>query len=137
MSKKAIKIIYWVLFILSVLILPLNFGLGLVAFAVMLLPLMLLHGMIGVKIDSLENNKTLLMVSAICPLMFALLRPDGVHAITDNGLSSVLDLIGINAGFDRDYENQFSIASLAVLLLQLVVDLRLNQLRKRHERKKN
>jgi hypothetical protein len=121
MNLVTIKVFYWTTFGLSIIILPLNFGLGLVAMGLVILPLLILHLTIGLRVNRLENNIVSIFLSAVNLLLFALIRPDGVHAITDNGLSSALDIFGINAGYNRNYENHFFIGSFILLLVQVII----------------
>lgn len=125
MNFTTIKVFYWTTFGLSIIILPLNFGLGLVAIGLVILPLLILHLAIGLTVNRLENHRISIILSALNLLIFALIRPDGVHAFTDNGLSSALDLVGINAGYNSNYENHFFIGSLILLLVQAIMDIRL------------
>jgi len=125
MNFTTIKIFYWTTFGLSLIILPLNFGLGLVAIGLVILPLLILHLAVGLGVNRLKNHIVSIILSAVNLLLFAFIRPDGVHAITDNGLSSALDIFGINAGYNRNYENHFFIGSLILLLIQAIMDIRL------------
>lgn len=127
MSFRGIKTFYWVTFGLSVIILALNFGLGLLVLGLLILPVLIIHLTIGLKLDKFENYKTSIILSAINLLAFALIRPDGIHTLTDNGLSSVLGIFGIFAGYNRKYENYFEIVSLVLLLIQAIMDLRLRK----------
>ncbi len=127
MSLGTIKTFYWTTFGLSVIILPLNIGLGLIALGLVILPILILHLTIGVGLNKIPNHKTSIILSASNLLIFALIRPDGVHAFTDNGLSSLLDIFGIYAGYDRKYENGFFVASLILLLVQVIMDVRLRK----------
>jgi hypothetical protein len=128
MSFKAIKIFYWTTLGLSIVILPLNFGLGLIAIGLVILPILILHTAIGLNLSKLENYKNSLVFSGTNLLIFALIRPDGVHAFTDNGLSSILDLFGVYGGYNREYEDYFFFGSLSLLLIQAIADIRLRKL---------
>src|SRR5688572_339193 len=128
MSLNTIKTFYWTTFGLSIIVLPLNFGLGLVVFGLVILPVIILHDIVGLNLSRIEHHKTLIILSGINLLIFALIRPDGVHTFTDNGLSSVLDIFGITAGYNRVYENYFFVGSLILLLVQLIMEIRLRKL---------
>lgn len=128
MSLRTIKIFYWSTFGLSVIILPLNIGLGLIALGLMILPILILHLAIGIGLSKIQNHKASIILSASNLLIFVLIRPDGVHAFTDNGLSSFLDLFGIYAGYDHKYEGSFFVASLILMLVQVIMDIRLRKL---------
>jgi hypothetical protein len=130
MSFKAIKTIYWTAFGLSIIILPLNIGLGLIGLGIVILPILILHLAIGLGLDRIENHKTSIILSALNLLLFALIRPDGVHAITDSGLSSLLDIFGVHAGYNHKYEDYFFVASLFLLFVQVIMDMRLRKLKK-------
>jgi hypothetical protein len=109
----------------------LNVGIGLIALGLVILPILMLHFIIGLSLTKLQNHKPTVILSAINLLTFALLRPDGVHSLSDNGLSSFLDLVGISAGYNRDYEDYFVYSSLLLLLVQVILDLRLRKLSRR------
>ena len=125
MTLKTAKVFYWTSFGLSVTILLLNFGLGLIAMRLVILPVLILHFAIGLGLDQIVDQKSAVILSAINLLLFALIRPEGVHAFTDNGLSSSLDFLGINAGYSYNYEDYFFIGGLVLLLVQAVMDIRL------------
>lgn len=131
MHINSIKTVYWVAFGLSIIILFSNIGLGLIALGLVILPILILHVIIGLSLPKLQNHKLAIFLSAINLLTFALLRPDGVHSLSDNGLSSFLDLVGISAGYNRDYEDYFVYSSLLLLLVQVIADLRLRKLARR------
>ncbi len=133
MNNTTIRFFYWTSFALSVIIIPLNFGLGLIVMGIVILPALILHLTIGLSLNRIKNHNTLIIVSAVNLLTFALIRPDGVHALTDNGLSSLLGIFGIYAGYNYEYENYFSIASLILLILQVIVDLILLKIKKANE----
>ena len=119
-------------FALAVVVLPLNFGLGLIAFGLVILPVLVLHLAIGLALGHIKKHKILVIFSAINLLVFALIRPDGVHAFTDNGLSALLEIFDVHAGYDRRYENTFFVGSATLLLVQVIIDLRLRNLRMRN-----
>ena len=135
MNNTVIKVFYWAAFALSLFILPLNFGLGLVAFAIIILPILILHFLLGLNLGKLKKYKLLVVVAACNLLAFALVRPDGVHTITDNGLSAFLDLFGIHAGFSDENESLYFMASFALLIVQLAVDITLWSLKNKAARK--
>jgi hypothetical protein len=122
---KAIKNFYWITFGLSVIVLVLNFGLGLLGLGIIILPVLILHFTVELSLHRIKNSSLLIVISACNLLAFALIRPDGVHTTTDNGLSSLLDIFVISGGFDSSYENHYFIASLILLIVQIVFDLTL------------
>ena len=125
---KSIKAFYWATFGLSIVILPLNFGLGLVAIGLVIIPILFLHLTIGLKLSKIENHKISIVLSGVNLLIFALIRPEGVHAFTDSGLSSIFGIFGIRTGFSHEYEDYFFIGSLMLLLVQAIMDIRLRKL---------
>jgi hypothetical protein len=129
MSYKSIRNFYWALFGLSLLTLALNFGLGLFALGIIILPVLMLHLVLGLSLDKVQDHKSLIILSSFNLLAFALVRPDGVHTISDNGLSSFLELFGIYAGYDAQFENLYFLASIILLVAQLVIELRLRKLK--------
>ena len=133
MSLKAIKAFYWTTFGLSVIILPLNFGLELITVGLVILPILILHLSVGVRLNKIENYKISIILSGANLLIFALIRPDGVHAFTDTGLSSILEIFGIYAGYDHEYEDYFFVGSLILLLFQGIMDIRLRKLARASE----
>lgn len=131
MSLNTIKTFFWTTFVLAIIILFLNVGLGLVAFGIVILPMLVSHFIIGLRLDKLQERKPAIVFSSINLVAFALVRPDGVHVIAESGLSSLLDIFGINGGYDSEYENYFAFSALALFLVQLLVDFILqNRLRK-------
>lgn len=133
MNFTTVKVFYWTTFGLSIIILPLNFGLGLVAIGLVILPLLILHLAIGLAANRLKNHRISIILSSANILLFTLIRPDGVHSFTDNGLSAVLDILGVNAGYNRNYENHFFIGSLMLLLVQAIMDIRLWKIAKKNK----
>jgi hypothetical protein len=133
MSFKVIKAFYWITFGFSIIIIPLNMGLGLIALGLIILPILFLHLAIGLNLNKIENYKTAIILSATNLLTFALIRPDGVHAFTDNGMSSVLNNFGINAGYNHKHEDYFFLASLILLLVQVIMDIRLRKFKRANE----
>jgi hypothetical protein len=131
MRINSTKTIFWGTFGLVIIVLPLNFGLGLIALGLLILPILILHFTIGLSLNKIQNHKGAIIFSAINLLLFALLRPDGVHALTESGLSSLLSIFGINAGYSYKHENYFFYSSLILLLIQVVMDLRLRKLARR------
>jgi hypothetical protein len=133
MNFTGIKIFYWVAFGLSAIILPLNFGLGLIAMGIVILPILVLHLSVGLGLNAIKNHDTLIVVSSINLLTFALVRPDGVHAFTDSGLSAILELFGIYSGYNYKNADYFFFASLILLFIQVVLDLRLRKIKRAKE----
>lgn len=131
MGINSIKGIFWLTFGLSIVILPLNIGLGLMVLGLVILPVLILHLNVGLSLNKIQNHKGAIVCSAINLLVFALVRPDGVHAFTESGLSSLLSIIGINAGYNYKHENYFFYSSLVLLLVQVIIDLRLRKFARR------
>ncbi len=125
------KVFYWITFSISILILPQNFGLGLIALGLFIIPILLLHLMVGLGASKLENHKIALTLSALNLLLFVLIRPDGAHAFTDTGLTSVLEYFGVYIGNIRKYENELFFGSIFLLVLQLIIDGRLLKIMKK------
>jgi hypothetical protein len=123
MSFRTIRIVYWATLALSVCILLLNVGLVLIGLGLLVLPILVLHVGNGIGLDRVKERNILPLVSTINLLAFALVRPEGVHAITENGLSAFLDVFGINSGFNRTYEGYYSAAAIALLVIQLIIEL--------------
>jgi hypothetical protein len=129
-----IKYYYWVTFGLSIVALLANVGIGLIALGIALVPTVILHVQNGLHLKRFGNHKKLILLSSTNLLIFALVRPDGVHSLDENGLSAVLDLFGVHSGYDSAYENHLTITALLLLALQLFLDLRLRKLRLRQAR---
>lgn len=129
MSFKIVKIYFWTTFGISVVIMLLNFGLGLIALGIVILPILILHLQNGLRLDKLQNHRTGIILSASNLLIFALIRPDGVHAFTNSGLSSILDLLGLNLGYKYKIGDYLFFPSLILLLLQVIIDIRLRTYR--------
>ena len=129
MNVRSVRIFYWATFLLSVIIIPHDLGLGLITVGLFILPVLVLHIEIGLSLNRINGCDILIAFSAINLLVFALIRPDGAHAFTDNGLSAALGIVGIDSGYNRSYEDYFFFGSLVLLLVQLVVDLKLRRVR--------
>lgn len=121
------KAFYWTSFIISIVALLLNVGLGLFALGIVIIPLLILHVSNGLRLH-MTNHRVAIILSAVNLLAFALLRPDGAHAFTDTGLSALLDVVGINAGYDRSDEKFYFGASMTLLFIQAVMDIRLRKI---------
>lgn len=116
MNYKGVKIYYWVTLALSIVILFLNFGIALMLFGLIILPVIVLHTVTGLRLNKIEPQKKSIIVSATTLLIFSLIRPDGVHTLHDTGLSSVLEIFGIFWGYCYNFENYFVLLSLIILL---------------------
>lgn len=123
-----LKIFYWATFSAAVIILPLNFGLGLIGMGLFILPVLILHLIVALSLNKLHDRKALVTLSGLNLLIFALVRPDGVHSFTDNGLSALLEIFGIHGGYNSKYENYFFYTSLVLLVLQVIINLWLRKL---------
>jgi hypothetical protein len=131
MRINSTKAIFWITYVLAIGILPLNFGLGIMTLGLVILPIMILHFIVGLNLDRVQTHKPAIIFSAMNLLVFALIRPDGAHAFTESGLSSALGIFGINAGYNYKYEDYFFYTSLIILLIQVITDLRLRKLARR------
>jgi len=127
-NLRMIKIFYCLIFAVAIFTLTQNAGLGLFALALFIIPIFILHAGIGLSIPKLKDHKTGLIVSSVNLLFFVLMRPDGAHAFTQTGLSSILEYFGVHIGPTRKYENELFFGSIALLLLQVVLDLRLRKI---------
>ncbi|NOS92968.1 MAG: hypothetical protein HOP30_13675 [Cyclobacteriaceae bacterium] len=119
------KIVYWILFCLSLAALILNFGLGLIGFGIFIFPMLILHISNGLRLSKLNDHKVAVILSVVNLFAFALLRPDGVHAMTGNGLSALLDLVGIDGGYNSADVNLYFGAACVLFFIQLVMDIRI------------
>lgn len=128
---KAIRIFYWIAFALTILTLLLNFGIGLVALAIIILPILVLHFLTGLSLVRLQNHRLLIFISASNLFLFALLRPDGVHTLNENGLSALLNEFNIHGGYNHRYENELTVVSLALLVIQAIIEIILFRIKKR------
>jgi len=127
MKEKKIEILYWGIFILSVFILLINFGIILISLELLLfLPALILHFILGLKlkkINDLKNGFIFIFVSSISLLLSALFRVDGAHTFSENGLSSFLSLFGLFAGFNEEYINQYFLISFISLAVMITTDI--------------
>ena len=117
------RYLYWGTFALSVFVLQLNIGLGIIVMIWAIIPVLILHAIVGLRLNKIEQRKDLLTISSLNLLAFSLIRPDGVHAFTDNGLSSLLWIFGVDGGYNRGYENYFFWGSVVLLVGQVVIEL--------------
>jgi hypothetical protein len=124
-NKRTVQAYFWVTFLISLLALFLNGGLGLLVFGIVILAALIFHVVIGLKWKYSKNNNYLITLSATNLLLFALVRIDGVHTLTDSGLSALLDLIGLRGGYSRRYEELFMWSSLLLFISQIVIDIAL------------
>jgi len=123
MSLKTLHIAYWVIFALSVVVLFSQAGLVLVALAPFILAVLIMQVSNGIGLRYVEDRKALVLFSAFNLLAFALIRPDGVHTLNENGLSKVLDIFDVHINYSASYENYFVIGSLTLLVSQIIVDV--------------
>lgn len=128
MNFETTKVLFWATFALAIIVLAMNFGIGLIAFGLIILPVLTLHLAIGIRLSRLEGHGTAVVLSYLNLLAFALVRPDGVHTITDTGLSALLSTVGIHWGYNDRYESHFFYASVILLIVQVIMDLRLRKL---------
>lgn len=128
MSFYTIKIFYWVTFHLSIVILFSNFGIGIIALSIIIIPVFILHLMLGLNLNKIARHQWLIILSACNLLTFTLIRPDGVHTTNGSGLSVFLNFFGIDAGFNSNYETHFLFGSLLLLAVQLAIELVLRKL---------
>ncbi|NMM47745.1 hypothetical protein [Marinigracilibium pacificum] len=127
------KIIYWFLFLISVLILLVNFGIGLMAMSIIIIPVLGLHIYNGINLDKIKDYKIAVLASSVNFLLFVLIRPDGVHSLNENGLSSFLSLFHINFGYNKNLENFSFFTSIILLFTQLFIEIKLRRMVKRSE----
>jgi len=132
-NLKTLKIFHWSTYLLTLLILPLNFGIGLFGMAIIIIPLLISRIQIGRKLHLLQKHKFLLILSALNFLTFALIRPDGAHALTDTGYTALLQFLGINIDYNRKLEEPFFILSILLLFLQMIFEIWLRKLVRRNE----
>jgi hypothetical protein len=132
MRFKIISTFYWTTFILSIIVIFLNLGLGII-FGLLIIPILVIHYWNGSQLDKLKNHKKLIVFSALNLLVFSLVRPDGVHSFTTSRLSEVLDFFGIDdSGLDEN-EGYLFVASLLLLVAQGFADFELRKIRKEAE----
>ena len=103
-------------------------GLVLLALGIVIVPLIISIARIGLNLNDLQNKKTSLWLLSTSLLAFVLIRPEGVHSINENGLSLILSLFGVNAGFNGEYINYYTTLSLVLLLVQIVLVFQLIKL---------
>ena len=125
MIFKITRAYYWTSLIISVCALLLSFGLGLMALGIIILPIIIYNIKIGINLKRLQDKPKAVFFAASNWLIFALIRPDGVHATSENGLSSMLDIFGISGGYISDYENYYFTFSLLMIVIQIVTNYRL------------
>jgi hypothetical protein len=130
MESNKVKIYYWTTLFISVFILILNTGLWLILLGFIILPIIILHISVGLRINIFEIHKKLMLISSTSLLTFALIRPDGVHSLNDSGLSSFLELFGLSWGYSIHFENHFFVSSIVLLLLQLIIEITLIRFKK-------
>jgi hypothetical protein len=132
MDSRTLKYLYWISFGLAVFVLLISVGIGLVAFALFVIPIIVFHIKLGLRIERVRNHHWLVIFSALNFLAFTLVRADGAHTISHTGLSALLDIVNINGGFNPRYENYYFAASLVLLVVQVIVDLKLLKSGKSH-----
>ncbi len=133
MNLQSSKIFYWITFVLTIFILLMNVGIGLMALGVVIVPLLILHFINGRHFDKIANHRMAMVLSSANFLLFALIRPDGGHTLNDNGLSLLLEIFGMYWGYDRAYEDYYAFGSLALLVVQAIMDIRLKTIIKKRK----
>jgi hypothetical protein len=127
---------FWLFFAITLFILLLNIGLFFVVFGIVLFPILIIHVLVGIRMQFLKNNKWLVVLSFLNLLFFALIRPDGVHETTHIGLSSFLELFGMYGFYNPENEQFYFTATSVILIIQILIDVRLlNRIRKIRETK--
>ena len=119
--KKWSQIIFWSLLLLSIIILILNVGIALILFGILILVALIIHVIVGYRLRKFNNP--LLIISSINLFLFALVRPDGGHIISANGLSRICELFGGFYGFNSDYLNFYYFATIFLFISQISLDL--------------
>jgi hypothetical protein len=114
---------YWILFGIAIVALIASAGLFLMLSAVLVLPVLLVHLTIGFRLALLKRKVVLVLCSAINMLLFALVRPDGVHVINQSGLTELLDIIGVHFRIHSEYEGLFALLALILFVIQVVLEL--------------
>lgn len=137
MRISKLMIFFWVTFIASIVILILSFGLILYVGGLLFLGMFFLHSYVGINLNKMEAKEHFVLISAINILIFSLIRIDGAHVISHNGLSSLLDLVDINWGYNSAYKNLFLGFSIILLIFQLLLDLALINSIKENETSSN
>ena len=79
---------------------------------------------IGRGLNRLKDHLNTALFSVFNLLAFALVRPEGAHAITDNGLSALLRIFGIDWGYRTSYDSYIAVA---LAILQVVLQIKLYQ----------
>jgi hypothetical protein len=128
MSNKVIMY-YWITFLVSIFILILNTGLWLIVSGLIILPVIILHIIVGLRLNMFETYEKPMLISSTFLLIFALIRPDGVHSFNNSGLSSFLRLFGLSWGYSNRFEDYFFVSSIILLLLQLLIEITLIRLK--------
>lgn len=125
MDSNKVKMYYWTTLSISIFILILNTGLWLIVLGLIILPVIILHIIVGLRLNMFENYEKPMLISSTSLLIFALIRPEGVHSFNDSGLSAFLKLFGLYWGFSSHFENHFFVSSIVLLLLQLIIEITL------------
>ena len=120
---KIMKSFYWISFAISILTILLNMGLFLMLTSFILLPSLVLHAYIGVKLKNIKGSNIWIILSAISLLIFSLVRIDGVH-VSENGFTALMHFLGFHIYFnDSELEEPFLVASLLTLVFQVIIDI--------------
>ncbi|MGH1387279.1 hypothetical protein [Kordia sp.] len=130
---KNIRIAYWIFFCISIAIMLLNIGLFFAVSLIILIPIVVLHASVGLKIQSLKKYTWLVVISFLNLLLLALIRPDGTHTTTNIGWSVLLDLLGYDGSFNRDFESYYFYGAIGLMLVQVLIDTSLWILIKRNK----
>ena len=114
---------YWILFGITIIALIASTGLFLILSAIVVLPVLMFHVAVGIRLKHLTSRVSLVVCSAINMLLFALVRPDGVHVINQSGLTELLDIIGIRFKYHGEHEELFLLLTLILFIAQAVLEL--------------
>ncbi len=114
---------YWIFFGIAIVALIASVGLFLMLSAVVVLPVLFVHLTVGFRLALLKRKVVLVLCSVINLLLFALVRPDGVHVINQSGLTELLDLVDVHFRFHSEHEGLFTFLALILFVIQVVLEL--------------
>ena len=123
MENRILNYLFWFFLLATVLTLILNAGLFFAVSLIIIVPLLILHTKIGLKINKLEKYKLLIIISMLNLFLFSLLRPDGVHSFNQIGIESLSDFFGFYVRVNQRFENYYFNISLVLIAIQLILDI--------------
>ncbi len=126
MTPQTLTLIFYLTLTLSIVFFVLSLGWMSILFAVIFIPLFILHLMAGIKaMHYFPESGTMLLISCICFFIFFLIRPDFGDQYGYNSASRIADLAGWikSPALSDNLNSAFMSSSIALFVGQIVLDV--------------